>query len=104
MKTLHSERLFKNTPIPAKISSISSEVHISYRLSEIYPIGVQGYRCGDAVPVYSQIIGYKSGKRHAVYSQPSLAYSALLWKSLVRLTQPYGKRLLARIYHCSGSL
>lgn len=61
--------------------------------------------CHDAaVPAYLKIIGYKSGNRHVVYPHPVLAYSVLLWKSLVRLTQHYGNRLLARISYCSGSL
>lgn len=75
--------------------------------SEAYPTytpGVPVHRQEDAVPIYSQIKGYKSGKRHVVYPQPSVAYTAVLWKSVVRLTQHDGKRLLASIYHCSASL
>lgn len=51
-----------------------------------------------SVLVRFSIKGSKSKTRHVISLHPGLTSDALLWKSGVRLTQPYSKRLLACIY------
>lgn len=84
--TKEEENTKQKCPIKEAITA-TYVLDFKFMCLNVYSQGISVAFMRTPWPYFQKIIGHKSGKRHVVYPRPSLAYCALQWKSVVRLTQ-----------------